>query len=223
MGHRHLASPARRSKEGTDVLTRFRTTALVAAVAALTAITPAAANAALVDTTNCDGSAVSQPFKASSGDAAYYKLIPGGTFEGSLAGWSLGGRAATVAANSPWSAGSRSLSLPAGATAVSPAVCVNAANPSYRFFVRSSGGLLLGLLPAITVSLQYHDSLLGIVPLPLGLCPSSSSWTASPVEVTLAALPAALADGSVPLSLKFASVAGTWTIDDVYVDPWQRG
>jgi hypothetical protein len=195
--------------------------ALAAATIALLGALPTAAQAALIDTSLCDGAALSQPFARWADDASY-KLAPGGDFEGALTGWTLTGKAAKVAGNEPWSGGRSSLSIPAGSSATSAPTCVNAANPSYRFFVRSSGGLL-GLVPAITVSLVYRDSVLGLVALPLGIVFPSSSWTASPVELTLAALPAALANGSVPLSLRFASVLGTWTVDDVYVDPHQRG
>src|SRR5205807_2253014 len=114
------------------------------------------------------------------------------------------------------------LQLPGGASATTAPFCVNAGNPSYRFFSRSNCGLL-GLLPVMNVSLVYRDSLLGLVALPLGVALPSSSWAPSPVELTLSALPALLADGATPLSLRFSSVSGTWTVDDVWVDPWNRG
>jgi hypothetical protein len=198
---------------------RIRRTAITAALTAAAALAPASAHASLVDTSACDGSALSQPF-ARYGDDNLYKLAPGGDFEGSLSGWSLSSGARVVSGGNGGSA--HALQLSSGASAMTAPTCVNAANPSYRFFSHSSGGLL-GLLPAMTVSLQYRDSLLGLVALPLGVATPSSSWAPSPVELTLAALPAALADGAVPLSLRFTAIAGTWTIDDVYVDPWSRG
>jgi hypothetical protein len=201
-------------------LTRIRSRVGVAmlAAAALFILPAASASAALIDTSACDDSALSQPF-AGVGDYAYYKLAPGGDFEGALTGWSLGGGAKVV---SNGHASAHALQLPAGASATTASTCVNAANPSYRFYVRSSGGLL-GLVPAMTVSLVYRDSVLGIVALPLGVVLPSSSWAPSPVEVTLSALPALIANGDTPLSLRFNSIAGTWTVDDVFVDPWNRG
>jgi len=192
----------------------------LSAAAALVAVPAAGAGAAIIETSACDGAALSTPF-APWGDTNAYKLVPGGDAEGSLAGWTLAGRAATVADNQSWSGGDAALSLPAGSSATTAPTCVNAANPSYRFFARSSGGLL-GLLPAMTVSLVYKDGLLGLVELPLGVVLPSGKWQPSGKELTLATLGSAIADGSVPLALRFTAVAGTWTVDDVYVDPMAR-
>ena len=199
-------------------MTRFRSRVGLVMLAAVALLIPAgSASAALVDTSLCDGAQLSQPF-AAYGDQNFYKLAPGGDFEGSLSGWSVNG--ARVVSGGSDSA--HALQLGPGASATTAPFCVNAANPSYRFFSRSSGGLL-GLLPVMNVSLVYRDGLLGLVALPLGVAVPTSSWAPSPVELTLAALPAALANGDVPLSLRFRAIAGTWTVDDVFVDPWNRG
>ncbi len=152
--------------------------------------------------------------------------MPGGDVEGSLTGWSLAGGAKKVAGSEPFAAtgrrGSYSLSVPAGASVTTAATCVNAAYPSFRFFVKSSGGLL-GLLPAMTVSLVYREGLLGLVELPIGTVLPTSSWSPSPSMLTASAVGAAVAGGEVPLALRFRSLAGTWQIDDVFVDPMRRG
>src|SRR5437763_305866 len=103
---------------------------LTLALAAACALAPAAgAGAAVLETGACDTAALSTPFTPW-GDGASYKLAPGGDFEGSLDGWMLSGGAKTVAGSEPYAAtgtpGARSLSLPAGASAVTPATCVNA-------------------------------------------------------------------------------------------------
>jgi len=195
------------------------------AAAALFAALPAAgASAALIDTSLCDGSALSQPF-APWGDNNNYKLLPGGDFEGSLSGYTFTGGAKKVSGSESFGAtgdtGSYSVSIPAGGSVLTPATCVNAANPSYRFFYKSSGGLL-GLVPVMTVSLVYQDSVLGLVELPLGTALPSGKWKPSPTELTLSVLPAAIANGDVPLALRFTAVAGTWSVDDVFVDPYAR-
>ena len=196
----------------------------LAAAAALAVVPAAGASAALINSSDCDGAALSQPF-APWGDSASYKLLPGGDFEGSLTGYTLSGGAKVVSGSETFaatgSAGAKSLSIPAGGSVLTAATCVNSANPTYRFFFKSSGGLL-GLLPAMTVSLVYRDGLLGIVELPLGTVLPSGKWAPSPQELTLAALGSAVSDGSVPLSLRFTSVAGTWSVDDIYVDPVAR-
>jgi hypothetical protein len=212
----------RRQALPTRVWTRGVVT--LAAAALFAALPAAGASAALIDTSLCDGAALSQPF-AHWGDNNNYKLMPGGDFEGSLSGYTFTGGAKRVSGSESFAAtgdlGGSSVSIPAGGSVLTPATCVNAANPSYRFFYKSSGGLL-GLLPAMTVSLVYRDSVLGLVELPLGTALPSGKWAPSPTELTLSALPAALANGDVPLALRFTAVAGTWTIDDVFVDPYCR-
>ena len=188
------------------------------------AVSAAPASADLIETGACDDAPLTQPFQRW-GDDAHYKLAPGGDAEGSLAGWTLAGGAQRVAGSEPYAAtgslGSASLRIPAGGSVTTAATCVNADYPSFRFFVKSSGGLL-GLLPVMTVELVYRDGLLGLVSLPVGTVLPTSSWGPSPVMLSLSAVGAAVAGGEVPLSLRFRSVAGTWTVDDVFVDPFKR-
>jgi hypothetical protein len=188
------------------------------------ALPAAPAGASLIETGACDDAALTQPF-ARWNDDALYKLAPGGDAEGSLEGWTFSGGAKRAAGSSPFAAtgvaGSSSFSLPAGGSVTTAATCVNADYPSFRFFAKSSGGLL-GLLPAMTVSLVYRDGALGLVELPIGTVVPGSSWKPSPVMLTASALGAAVAGGEVPLALRFRSVAGTWSVDDVFVDPYRR-
>jgi len=209
-----------------QLLTRLWTkSVLTLTAAALFAILPAAgAAASLIETSSCDGATLTQPF-AQFGDANFYKLAPGGDFEGSLSGWTLSGGAKKVAGSEPFAAtgslGGSAVSIPAGGSVTTAASCVNAAYPSYRFFYKSSGGLL-GLVPAIKVDLVYRNGLGSLVALPLGVVLPSSKWGASTSQVTLSPLEAALAGGEAGLSIRFTSLAGTWTIDDVFVDPFCR-
>ena len=203
---------------------RLRLSLCAAAAAACAAVPAAPAGAALIETSACDDAALSQPF-ARWGDTAHYKLAPGGDAEGALTGWTLAGGAKRVAGSEPFAAtgrlGSSSLTIPAGGSITTAATCVNAAYPSFRFFARSSGGLL-GLLPAMTVSLVYRDSALRLVEVPIGTVLPTSSWKPSPVMLTASAVAAALAGGEAPLAVKFTSLAGTWTIDDVFIAPYRR-
>jgi hypothetical protein len=196
----------------------------LAASAALALVPAATAGAALIETGACDGAPLSRPF-APWGDTASYKLAPGGDFEGSLSGWTLAGGAKKVAGTEPFAAtgvkGGSSVSIPAGGSVTTASTCVNAAYPSFRFFYKSSGGLL-GLLPAMKVDLVYRDGLLGLVAVPAGVVLPSGTWQPSPSMLTLSALGAAVAGGVAPLSVRFTSLAGTWTVDDVFVDPYSR-
>jgi hypothetical protein len=208
------------------VLKGLRNRALLGASLALTiaAVPAAPAGAALVETGACDDAVLTQPFERW-GDRAWYKLAPGGDAEGSLDGWSFSGGAKRVSGSEPFAvtgrAGASSFAIPAGGSITTAATCVNADYPSFRFFAKSSGGLL-GLLPAMTVSLVYRDGLLGLVEVPIGTVLPGSSWKPSPVMLTASAVGAAVAGGEAPLALRFRSLLGTWTVDDVFVDPYRR-
>jgi hypothetical protein len=197
----------------------------LAATAALAILPAAGASAALIETSDCDGAPLSQPF-APWGDNASYKLAPGGDFEGSLSGWSFAGGATKVAGSEPFAAtgrtGASSASVPAGGSVTTASTCVNAAYPTFRFFYKSKGGLL-GLVAAMKVDLVYREGLLGLIAVPAGVLLPSSTWKPGPVMLTLSAVGAAVAGGEAPLAVRFTSLAGTWTIDDVFVDPYQRG
>jgi hypothetical protein len=183
------------------------------------------ASADLIETGACDDARLTQPF-APWGDQAWYKLAPGGDMEGDLAGWQLTGGARKAAGSEPYAVtgvrGAFSVALPAGASVTTPATCVNADYPTIRFFSRSSGGLL-GLLPAMKVELLYRDGALKLVSLPVGLGVPTSSWQPSLPMLTASAVGAAVAGGEAPLAIRFTSVTGTWSVDDVFVDPARRG
>jgi hypothetical protein len=204
---------------------KFQNLRRIAAAAAVIAAIPAAtADAALIETDACDDAALSQPF-ARWGDNAQYKLAPGGDFEGAH-GWTLRNGARIVADSNSYAAtgerGDSALSLPAGASATSPATCVNAAYPSLRLFSRSSGGLL-GLLSLAKVELLYGEGLTQVLPLPAGVLLPSSGWQPSVLPMlTLSLVAGALADGETPLAIRVTSLAGTWKVDDVFVDPYAR-
>jgi hypothetical protein len=199
----------------------IRTTLLAAALAVVPA---ASANAALIETDPCDDAALSRAF-ASWGDNALYKLAPKGDFESGLDGMTVRG-ARTVAGSEPWGVtgkvGARALELTAGDSVTLPGTCMNAGNPTFRMFTRSSGGLL-GLLPVLKVDVLYRDSALRILPIPAGVALPSRNWQPSLHQLTLSILGAALAGGEDMVGIRLTAVSGTWLVDDVLVDPFRRG
>jgi hypothetical protein len=199
-----------------------RAVTAVLAIGAL-GVLPTTASASLIELDPCDDAELTQPF-AQWGDGAFYKLAPGGSFEGDH-GWTLRNGARIAADSEPHGVtgevGRAALSLPAGASATSPATCVNAAYPSLRLFSRSSGGLL-GLLPLVKVDLLYGEGLTKILPLPAGTMLPSRSWQPSLPMLTLSLVAGALADGETPLAIRITSLMGTWKVDDVFVDPFRR-
>jgi hypothetical protein len=195
---------------------------VVVGALALVCVPVASAHAAgLIQTDSCDNATLTQPF-APFGDSGYYKLVPGGDFEGSLAGWTFTGGAARVAGSERFGAtgsvGKYSLYLPAGASAQSPYTCVDFAYPTFRFFAKNNG-----LLSTVLVSVVYKEPLLGPVAIPIGPVALSPTWgpsipmlTASEVQGLVNGL---LARGTPQVALRFTALTGSSQIDDVFVDP----
>jgi hypothetical protein len=185
-----------------------RLSAVCAASAAAVAVLPAAAaHASLLNFNACNDSALSQPF-TQWGDNASYELTPGGDFESS--GWSLSHGASVVSGSEPYAVtgtlGSRSLSLPAGASAQSPLTCVDAAYPTARFFVSGSGALAVSVVWA------------GIT-IPTGVVVTAGDWSPTTPLLTLSAIPGLLAGGTAQVSLRLTSLGGAPQVDDVFIDP----
>jgi hypothetical protein len=170
---------------------------------------------------SCPATPTTQAF-AQWGDPSYYELVHGGDFEASLAGWRLSGGAQKTSGSETYgvsgTVGNYSLSLPSGATALSPATCVTAAYPYFRFFDRSATDG-----SGLRVEVVYRD-LLGLVTTLLtpsnGISPSGS-WQPTDPMTTASAVPSLL--GAAQLQLRFTGLSGTSQIDDVYVDPHGRG
>ncbi len=187
------------------------------------AIIPAASAKAtpLIDTDACDNATLTQPFLPFA-DSRVYKLVPGGDFEGSLAGWTLSHGAAQKAGSEPFGAtgaiGKSSLYLPAGASAQSPYTCVDAAYPIFRLFSHNTG-----LLSTVAVSIVYKEPLLGATAVPIGTIVLNKSWAPSATMFTLAAAQGivnGLLTGQAPqVALRFTALTGSSQIDDVFLDP----
>lgn len=175
------------------------------------ALSAPAAQADLINLDNCNGATLSTPF-APWADPSSYELAPGGDFESS--DWSLTGRAAVVDGSEPFAAtgtlGDSSLSLPAGSSAQSPPTCVDAAYPTIRFFASGSGAMAVGV--------RYDG-----VYLPAGVALVLGGWQPTPLMLTSSALPAAIAGGTTDVSLVLTTLTGNVRVDDVFIDPWNRG
>ncbi len=188
----------------------------IAASFGVMAISSVPAQAALVSTDACDNATLTQPF-AQWGDSSFYKLVPGGSFEGP-ATWTLSGHAHTVAGSEPYgvtgSVGSSSLDLPAGSSAQSPFTCADAAYPTFRFFARNDS-----LLSTLVVQVVYKTPLGVQVVLPVGAVALSGNWGPTASMLTASAVPALLTNGTTQVALRFTELTGTTQIDDVYMDP----
>jgi hypothetical protein len=188
----------------------------VLASLAATLACAAPAQAALISTSACKESALSQPFLRW-GDPSSYELISGGDFEGTPQGWSLSAGAQRVAGSEPYGAtgsvGSYSLELPAGSSAQSPYTCVDAAYPTFRLFARNDA-----LLASVVVQVVYRTPL-GTISLPLGAVALSGTWQPTLPMLTGSVVTGALSGGTAEVALRFSAIGGTSQIDDVFVDP----
>jgi hypothetical protein len=181
------------------------------AIGAVFVLPASAARADLVDLAACNPSPLSQPF-APWGDLASYELGPGGDFETPT--WTLSGGAQRVRGSEPYAAtgrlGSWSLQLPAGSSAQSPSTCVDAAYPTVRFFIAGSG--------LVAVSIVKNG-----LAIPAGVAVAGPTWLPTPVMITTSPVMAALSGGVAQVSVRLTTLLGDPRVDDVFVDPWNRG
>jgi hypothetical protein len=201
----------------------WRGTAVAALVIALAAPAPgsAAADGVLAA---CPSSAYEQPFTPWL-DFASYVLAPNGGLESGAAGWSLDGGAAVAAENERFdvhgAGDTSSLSLPSGSTATTSSMCVDAASPDLRLFVRNTGSLL----STLRVEVLYTDALGQSRALTVALLAAGSTWQPTLPILFFANLgsPPLVTDGATSVAFRFTpqgSWSG-WRIDDVYVDPFK--
>jgi hypothetical protein len=198
---------------------------IAAAVCTVAAVAAPAANAGLLVTSakSCDSEQFSQPFSRW-GDRAAYTPVPGGGFEAGQQGWTLSGGAKVMSGNEPFKVGSagdsRSLYIPPGGVATSPSICVGLQEPTVRWLQKSNS--LLGLTGAMTVTVLTETSLGVVVETPVGAGLLSNSWTPSLPGVILTNLLPLLPNNKTAVAFRFRAITGSWNVDDVYVDPYQR-
>lgn len=193
---------------------RIRPSALIAvavAVGAASALAVPVAGAAPISLAACNSSTLTRPF-APWADPALYELAPGGDFE--QPAWTLSGTAGRVRGSEPYAVtgalGSWSLALPRGSSAQSPPTCVDAAYPTIRFFLGGTGSVLVTIV-------------VGNLEIPAGIAVAGFSWLPTPVMVTSSAVVAATSDGVAEVSVRFTPLSGEPAVDDVFIDPWNRG
>ena len=186
---------------------------LLAVLAALLVGSATPGRAALT----CPGQTYVQPFIPWL-DYANYVAVPNGSFESST-GWKLAGGAAVVSGNESFyvnsAADSKSLSLPPGASATSPPLCVTLLHPDLRFFAQNTGSLLAPL------QVDVITTVLGLrVTTPVALLVAGPSWQPT--------LPLPFLTNLVPITdnvqFRFTALdrGGAWRIDDAYVDPFKE-
>jgi hypothetical protein len=161
--------------------------------------------------------ATSHPFTPW-GDIDAYCAFPNLGFESGTTAWRLSGKASVVAANEPWHVsgpGTHALQLGPGATAVSSTLPVNLLDPWIRLFARSSGAN-----GSLRVQVLFHGllgNLTGVLNVG-SLSPGSyASW--QPTQRVLSSLALPLLTTSAQVQVTSLATAGSWQVDDVYLDP----
>jgi len=189
-----------------------------------------AVTAALIAAAFSAGIAQACPYKGAEqvfkpwGDSSSYVLAPDGGFEAGGAGWSLGGGAAVTEGNESFflneAADRRSLSLPAGSSAVSPPICMSIDTPHFRLLARNTGN------PAATLRVEATYSLLGLVRTrTVGTVSGASGWAPTQqvsTVLTLATVVGTLIPSAIQIRITPVGSGGKWQVDDVYVDPFAR-
>lgn len=132
----------------------------------------AMASSADSETAVCPGQTFSQTFEAF-GDSNWYTLVEGSEFNGGAEGWELSGGAEVVQGVRPDGSTGGVLSLPSGAVAESPAVCVTLDYPKARTWVDAVDGT-----GGVTVELVYPEKPQGVATGRLS-DKSASNWTLS--------------------------------------------
>jgi hypothetical protein len=156
---------------------------------------------------------------ASYQDSSLYTLAPDGDFEAGAAGWTLAD-GATVADESSSlqlgaALGAKSLELAPGASATTPAICVEHGFPGFRFAARSAGASR-GVLRVQVLYGSGHKSK------KTGRIKAAHAWKVTRKLSLAQGRFHVKAGQSANVQLKFTASRGTVRMDDVYVDPRLR-
>jgi hypothetical protein len=203
---------------------RLLAAGLLSAVCLITPAADARAGLLVKTATSCDSQPLERPFLRWL-DPLQYTLAPNGGLEAGARDWTLS-KASVVSGNESFyvrgAGDSKSLSLPAGSSATTRAMCVGLGHLVARFFVKSQGTSLLSL-SRLDVEVLFEDAGGNVRSLPIGVALPSAKWAPSlPLPVVANLLPL-LPGQRTPVAFRFTPRGkGTWTIDDFYVDPHRR-
>jgi hypothetical protein len=200
-------------------LAGFRVPRLLAIMGLLIGLIAAFAGQAQAKTykpSKCSYPAATQVFSEWD-DQGYYELAPDGGLEGGGTGWTLSGGAVLVDANEEHflngAEDNTALSLPFGATATSPPVCVDETTPSFRVMTQNTGAK--GSKLRVTVSYELSDR----VKTRQTDLASASNWDPSP---PLKLETEGEAERVARIVFTAKDPKGTYLLDDLFIDPFAR-
>ena len=203
------------------IMCRQMLCALFGAMAVFGGVTSTASAGWLVaEAGNCEPEGLSQPFKPWLDHMSYTPVRDGG-IERKAEGWRLTGAARPVWGNEPWRVrdqrDSRSLAIPEGSSATTPAQCVGIEEPTLRFFATGSGATL----PLMDVDVLFEDAYGQVHSKWIGN-DLGGRWhptAVMPISVNLLPL---FPGGKTPVAFRLTAVSGDFQIDDAFVDPWSQ-
>ncbi len=191
-------------------------------VVSLFAASPAQAGVLVASAPDCDDQVLERPFLPWL-DPASYVLVPDGDLSAGGAGWQLSS-ASIAEENEPYQvhgAGpARSVALPPGSSATSPALCVGLLHPTLRFFARNTGTTL----GTLRVEVLFEDAAGTVHALQIGQVLGHRAWSPTLPMPVIANLLPLLPGQRTAVAFRFTPTGpgSSWLIDDVYVDPYRK-
>lgn len=165
---------------------------------------------------NCQQLPTTKAFQALDGDDSDYSLGPDGGFENGGAGWTLSNGARVVAGNETLgvSGGGKSLQMPLGSSAISPAFCVDQSHPHFRFVFKVDNAVLTGFLAHVV----YRDASGKITGVELvsskAISLTPSQWQTSPKSPLATIIPLNPTTKSTTVQLKLTALSPTDLVND---------
>jgi hypothetical protein len=200
-----------------------RVLAMTLGLAALIA-TPAHAAGAIANPNNCTPQPTLQQFFLGWNDTGLYTPVTNPGVENGSTGWTLTGSAAVVAGNEPWNIGGSthrySLNLPAGSSARTTPICIDATYPHFRLFTRNTGALNTSL----KIEVLYLNAAGNVTSTkPYDYKTQSTAWQPTGL-VGINVFSSTTTVTAAPVVFRFTPTGSgaRYQIDDVYVDPWAR-
>jgi hypothetical protein len=168
----------------------------------------------------CEPQQLSHPFKRWLDPMSYTPVGDGG-IERRAEGWRLEGDARPVWGNEPWlvrdERDSRSLAIPEGSSATTPAMCVGLEEPTLRFFARGA----TGLGSVLEVEVLFEDAFGRVRAEQIGMDLGGSWHPTSVMPIGVNVLPL-LPGETTAVAFRFTAHGGDFQIDDTFVDPWSQ-
>ena len=162
------------------------------------------------------------PVFAKWADTASYFTAPNGSFESGTTNWLLTGGATVVGGNEPFYVGgsgqSKSLRIPAGATAESRTFCVSRGEDTIRLFANNAH--VSGAILHVEAIVKSSTGQIAQTAFDVNGDAAPAGWGPT-LRLGIPNLLGGAGIQDLTLTFSTRGTAATWIIDDVYVDPYK--